>query len=145
MNIVQRKEEISLKFLVRKAQKGDARAFIKLMDNNRQSMYKIARSFFSNEEDIADVIQDTIEICYRSLSDLKQTEYFRTWLIRILINRCKAVIKKNKREFPVETLPEQGEECMEMRNCEFEELMSSLDEKYRTVLLLYYGEGFKAR
>ena len=32
---------------------------------------------------------------------------------------------------------------MELANCEFEELMRSLDEKYRTVLLLYYGEGFK--
>ena len=32
---------------------------------------------------------------------------------------------------------------MELKNCEFKELMRSLDEKYRTVLLLYYGEGFK--
>ena len=31
----------------------------------------------------------------------------------------------------------------ELANCEFEELMRFLDEKYRTVLLLYYGEGFK--
>ena len=144
MNIIQGKE-IALKNLVRKAQKGDARAFIELMDNNRQSMYKIARSFFSNEEDIADAIQDTIEICYRSLSELKQAEYFRTWLARILINKCKAIMRKNKRECPVEALPEQGQICIDLKNCEFENLMSSLDEKYRTVLLLYYGEGFKIR
>ena len=33
--------------------------------------------------------------------------------------------------------------CAELTECEFEELMRFLDEKYRTVLLLYYGEGFK--
>ena len=32
---------------------------------------------------------------------------------------------------------------MDLRHCEFEELMRSLDEKYRTILLLYYGEEFK--
>lgn len=32
---------------------------------------------------------------------------------------------------------------MDLRHCEFEELMRLLDEKYRTILLLYYGEGFK--
>ncbi len=143
MNITQRKEGVSLKYLVRKAQQGDAGAFIELMDNSRQSMYKIARSFFSNEEDIADAIKDTIEACYRSLPDLKQTGYFRTWMIRILINKCKDIMKKNKREYPVEIFPEQGEVCKDLKNCEFEDLMSSLDEKYRTVLLLYYGEGFR--
>ena len=32
---------------------------------------------------------------------------------------------------------------MDLRHCEFEELMRSLDEKYRTILLLYYVDGFK--
>ena len=59
--MTQRKEGVSLKYLVRKAQQGDGRAFIELMDNSRQSMYKIARSFFTNEEDIADAIQEPPE------------------------------------------------------------------------------------
>ena len=39
--------------------------------------------------------------------------------------------------------PEYGEVSRELENSEFNELMNSLDEKYRTILLLYYGEGFK--
>ena len=130
-------------YLVRKAQQGDPRAFIELMDAHRQSMYKVARSFFYSEDDIADAIQDTIESCYRTLPHLGHTEYFRTWLIRILINKCRDILRRNKRECPLEGFPEQGEVCMELKNCEFEDLMNCLDEKYRTVLLLYYGEGFK--
>ena len=139
----QRKEGTSLEYLVRKAQQGDSHAFIELIELNKQSMYKVARSYFSGEEDIADAMQDTIETAYRSIARLKQTKYFRTWLIRILINKCIDMIRKNQRERPVEFFPERGEICMELTNCEFEELMRCLDEKYRTILLLYYGEGFK--
>ena len=137
------KEEISLEYLVRKAKKGDPQAFIELIEASKQSMYITARSYFSNEEDIADAIQDTIETAYRSIVSLKNDKYFHTWLIRILINKCIDMIRKNRRESPVEFFPEQGEMCAELTECEFEELMRFLDEKYRTVLLLYYGEGFK--
>ena len=30
-------------------------------------------------------------------------------------------------------------------DCEWKEVLSCLDEKYRIVLLLYYGEGFKIK
>ena len=106
-------------------------------------MYKVARSYFTNDEDIADAIQDTIETCYRSISHLAEAQYFRTWLTRILINKCIDILRKNKREHPVSEFPEYGESSMELNNYEFNELMNSLDEKYRTILLLYYGEGFK--
>ena len=137
------KEGVSLEYLVRRAKRGDPQAFIELIEAGRQSMYKVARSYFSNEEDIADVIQDTVETAYRSIAGLKNDKYFHTWLIRILINKCIDMIRKNRRESPVGFLPEQGEMCAELANCEFEELMRFLDEKYRTVLLLYYGEGIK--
>ena len=95
-----------MEYLVRKAQQGDPRAFIELMDTHRQSMYKVARSFFHSEEDIADAIQDTIESCYRTLPHLGRTEYFRTWLIRILINKCRDILRRNKRECLIEGFPE---------------------------------------
>ena len=137
------KEGISLKYLVIKAQQGDARAFVRLMDMHKQSMYKIARSYFTSDEDIADAIQDTIETCWKSIGQLAEAEYFRTWMTRILINKCIDIIRKNKREHPVSEFPEYGEVSSELDTSEFNELMNSLDEKYRTILLLYYGEGFK--
>ena len=139
----ERKEGISLEHLVTKAQQGDGRAFVRLIEMNKQSMYKVARSYFTNDEDIADAIQDTIETCYRSISHLAEAQYFRTWLTRILINKCIDILRKNKREHPVSEFPEYGESSMELNNYEFNELMTSLDEKYRTIRLLYYGEGFK--
>ena len=94
------KEEISLEYLVRKAKKGDPQAFIELIEASKQSMYKTARSYFSNEEDIADAIQDTIETAYRSIVSLKNDKYFHTWLIRILINKCIDMIRKKPQGKP---------------------------------------------
>ena len=83
MHSAERKEGSSLKHLVKKAQQGDARAFVRLIEINKQSMYKIARSYFTNDEDIADAIQDTIETCYRSIRHLADPGYFRTWMTRL--------------------------------------------------------------
>ena len=53
--------------LIRKAKKGDKDAFCRLMDEQMQSMYKIAISYVKNDEDAADAIQDTILSCYENL------------------------------------------------------------------------------
>ena len=82
--------------LIRKAKKGDKDAFCRLMDENVQSMYKIAAAYLKNDEDVADAIQDTILSCYENLKSLKQNRYFKTWMIRILINKCKDMIQKKK-------------------------------------------------
>ena len=126
-----------------KKQRNKARTFIQLVEANKQSMYKIARSYLSNDEDIADAIQDAIESCWRNLDQLEKPAYFRTWMTRILIHKCIDIIRKNRREHPVSDFPEYGAEHKDLDNYEFSELMKSLDEKYRTILLLYYGEGFK--
>ena len=126
-----------------KKQRNKARTFIQLVESNKQSMYKIARSYLSNDEDIADAIQDAIESCWRNLDQLEKPAYFRTWMTRILIHKCIDIIRKNSREHPVSDFPEYGAEHKDLDNYEFSELMKSLDEKYRTILLLYYGEGFK--
>ena len=126
-----------------KKQRNKARTFIQLVESNKQSMYKIARSYLSNDEDIADAIQDAIESCWRNLDQLEKPAYFRTWMTRILIHKCIDIIRKNRREHPVSDFPEYGTEHKDLDNYEFSELMKSLDEKYRTILLLYYGEGFK--
>ena len=126
-----------------KKQRNKARTFIQLVESNKHSMYKIARSYLSNDEDIADAIQDAIESCWRNLDQLEKPAYFRTWMTRILIHKCIDIIRKNRREHPVSDFPEYGAEHKDLDNYEFSELMKSLDEKYRTILLLYYGEGFK--
>ena len=93
-------------FLIRKAKKGDKDAFCRLMDEQVQSMYKVACAYLKNDEDVADAIQDTILSCYENLKSLKQNKYFKTWMIRILINKCKDILKRKNLVTYTDEMPE---------------------------------------
>lgn len=127
--------------LIRKAKKGDKDAFCRLMDENVQSMYKIAAAYLKNDEDVADAIQDTILSCYENLKSLKQNRYFKTWMIRILINKCKDMIQKKKLVTYTDQMPETPFHEEEYAAMEWAQVLETLDSKYRLVVLLYYMEG----
>lgn len=130
--------------LIRKAKKGDKNAFCRLMDENVQSMYKIAAAYLKNDEDVADAIQDTILSCYENLRILRKNRYFKTWLIRILINKCKDVMQKNKLVTFMDQIPETPFH-EEYETIECLQALEPLDSKYRLVVILYYMEEFNIR
>lgn len=132
-------------YLVRRAQSGDRDAFVSLMEQNKVNMYKVARSYLRNEEDIADVMQQTILDCYEHLYTLKKASYFKTWLIRILINNCIDLIHKNERNLELGTYEPIVMRDKGMDLFEFIDTLEKIDEKYRTILVLYYVEGFRIK
>lgn len=79
------------------------------------------------------------------MKELKKPEYFRTWLVRILMNHCSSRYRKNKRSYPVEEVPEISWENREESNIEFFDLLRSLPGDSRTIFQLYYGEQFTTR
>ena len=140
-------------FLIRRAKKDDKDAFCRLMDEHLQCMYKMASAYLKNDEDVADAIQDTILSCYENLRSLKQNRYFKTWMLRILINKCKDILKQKKQvwgenefvskvEFSDDHYYEHEEEYAAK---EWAQMLEPLDNKYRLVILLYYMEGFNIR
>ena len=132
-------------FLIRRAKKDDKDAFCRLMDENVQSMYKIAAAYLKNDEDVADAIQDTILSCYENLKSLKQNRYFKTWMLRILINKCKDILKQKKQVTYTDQMPETPFYEEEYAAKEWAQMLEPLDNKYRLVILLYYMEGFNIR
>ncbi|MDR2600369.1 MAG: RNA polymerase sigma factor [Oscillospiraceae bacterium] len=129
-----------MKQLVIQAKNCDANAFTELIRLNKQSMYRIAKSYLRNDDDVADAIQDAILTCYEKLHSLRSPEHFKTWLIKILINKCNDIIKREKRLVSLDTIQEEGHHDIGLSNIEFMMLISSLDESKRTVCVLRYGE-----
>ena len=130
--------------LIKRAQKHDTDAFIQLIEEYKTALYKVAKTYLKNEEDVADVIQGTILSAYEHIGELKTVSYFKTWLIRILINHCTDVVRQQKRVVSMEQAEEQTGTFLES-DYEFYELIRELPEKDRTIFLLYYGECFNAR
>ena len=84
--------------LIRKAKKGDKDAFCRLIDENVQSMYKVAAAYLKNDEDVADAIQDTILSCYENLKSLKQYRR-KSWLLIRIRCRKRLFTKKNMQQW----------------------------------------------
>lgn len=134
-----------MEFLVKRAKGGDAEAFIELMEQNKQSMYRVAKGFLRNEEDVADAMAETVLTCYEKVRTLKQDAYFKTWMIRILINHCKNMRKTQKRSVPVETVEGLEEQASGDGMRGFKELIDPLGEQDQSIFTLYYVYGMKVK
>lgn len=128
--------------LVKRAQRGDADAFTELMQSQMQNLYKAARAILNNDEDVADAVADTLLVCWEKIAQLRKAEFFRTWMTKILINKCNDILR-TKKELACndELFHEFPEETQEYNNVEWLEVMNCLDEKYRLVMVLYYVNG----
>src|SRR5690625_4427453 len=60
-------------------------------------LYKTAISFLKNEEKALEAIQEVTYRAYKNLKNIRQKQYFKTWLIRIMINYCNDELKKDHR------------------------------------------------
>lgn len=131
--------------LVKKAKKHDKEAFSQLMLDSEKDMYRVAKAILKNDDDVADAMQETALACWEKIHTLKKNEFFKTWLIKILINQCNAICRQKSR-FVFDTYEKEavGAE-REYINIEWKEFLKHLEEKYRTVVILYYVEGFKVK
>lgn len=134
-----------MKQLIKQALAGNNEAFVSMMELNMQSMYKTAWVYLKNDEDVADAVQDTILTCYEKLYTLQNPKYFKTWMTRILINKCNDMLKKRRRYELDEALPERGAVEEHYADCEWKAVLSRLPEKYQQVLSLYYIEGLSTK
>lgn len=126
--------------LVRKAKRRDPNAFTELMQLYMTDMYRVALAILMNDEDAADAIQDTILVCWEKINTLKHIQFFKTWMTRILINKCYKIRKSTKILEELEEY-EEPSACDEY-NLELKEALALLDEKYRIVMTLFYSEGY---
>ncbi|RIW31987.1 sigma-70 family RNA polymerase sigma factor [Bacillus salacetis] len=126
--------------LIKKAKKGHHASFIQLMKDHESSMYRVAKGILKKDHDCADAIQETILICFRKISSLKEEKHFKTWLIRILIHECYRLLEKRKTVIPFEApWIESEKEEIELKMA-VQEAVSSLNDELRIVTMLYYFE-----
>ncbi|MBY0223217.1 MULTISPECIES: sigma-70 family RNA polymerase sigma factor [Sporosarcina] len=135
--------------LLKKAQKGNDQAFLTLIDQEKEKLYRIAFTYVKNETDALDIVQETIYKAYTSISSLKEPAYFSTWLTRILINSSLDFIRKNNKVIPIE---QESLERIESHQTAFSEdkldllnAIDQLEEKYKTAVLLRFYQDLSVK
>jgi RNA polymerase sigma-70 factor (ECF subfamily) len=142
--------------LVRRARDGEANAFYELVRPYERALFIAAFALVRNDADAEDVAQEAILKAFKNLARFRHEAKFSTWLIQICINEAKMKLRKERRNFyeSIEEarqnddgeytpkdfadwreIPSESLERKELREG-LARAMSSLPEKYRTVLIL---------
>lgn len=131
--------------LIRRARRGDQEAFVILMERNKQSLWRVAMAVLHDPDDAADAMQDTVLEAWKNLPKLVKTEYFTTWLTRILLYNSYDILRKRRREAPAQTLREEGAEQRPDDTLDVQRTMAQLAENDRLILTLFYMNDLPVR
>lgn len=120
--------------------------FTELVLDSEQTLYRVSMSMLRNESDCEDAVQSAILKAYEKLSTLKKEEFFKTWLVRILINICKKQLKTRNRSTELEEYHETEMQApASTEQVEVRLAIQALPEIIREVVVLHYIEDFSVK
>lgn len=108
-------------------------------------MYHIAKSLLYNDADCADAIQEAIVKAFSKLHTLKDDSYARTWLIRIVMNECYTIMRREKKIISLEEYQMDGQATEQKDYSDLYEAIFKLPEQMKLCVTLYYMEGYSVK
>lgn len=122
----------------------DERTFEERILALEPKLYRTAYGILWNNADAADAIQNCIIKAWQKLDSLKNEERFEAWTMRILINACRDLQRKNQhRALPLdEAIIQDAAVHIAPEDIGLQEALRSLEHKYRLPLLLHHMDGY---
>jgi RNA polymerase sigma-70 factor (ECF subfamily) len=133
--------------LVRVAKKGDKPAFDEIIRLCVPDMFRVAMSILKNKDDADDAVCDTVVKAYENIYKLNDCKFFKTWIIRMLINRANDMHKSRNKIVYIDDITNkpQHEDKYDFYDDELNEAVASLGLDYRTVITLHYFQDMKIK
>lgn len=129
---------------VKRAKRGDKEAFCNLIRLNKVAVYRVAKAILNKEEDIEDAVSESILKAYKNIQTLKDEAFFKTWLIRIVINESNNLYKKRSKEIAVDKDHFKNIKVNDnYKDLSLYNAINSLDEDLRITTILFYFEDMK--
>ena len=85
------------KELIRRAKKGDVKAFSSLYARIYIELYKFALYTTKHEQDAEDAVSEAVITAFEKMAQLKRDESFRSWMFTILCNQCRRILRERKK------------------------------------------------
>lgn len=128
------------KVLIEFAKGGSHEAFVSLLKNVENRLYKVAYTISPNEAE--DIIQETFLQAYLSIKKFKCRSSFYTWIYRIMMN---IIYKRNRKKRPllknINLIPQNDEELKE----KMRDALKKLHPKLNEIITLFYLEGYSIK
>lgn len=106
------------------------------------TVYRLAFAYARSKADADDIFQEVFLRYYRRAPAFESEEHRKAWLLRVTINRAKSCLSRRVLHGPPQAegaVPFSAPASMELH-----EALSKLAPKYRTVIHLFYYEGYTA-
>lgn len=134
--------------LVRAALDGDASAFVMLVDRHAPRCLRYATRMLGDRDDAEEVTQDTVLRVHRNLASYDPRMSFHTWMMSILVNRCRSALLSRRRRTDRVVLDEEAVKSASVRSTAsdvelrdaIERALDQLDEGQREAFLLKHVE-----
>ena len=120
-----------------------------VIDRYSDMLYKICFLILKNEQDTKDVLQETFLIYYTKQPEFESEEHKKAWLIKVSQNKCKEFLRFHKRHVNISL--EDMEETLVITDGlsgsdkEILSLVWDLDYKLKSVVILFYIEGYTVK
>jgi RNA polymerase sigma factor (sigma-70 family) len=112
--------------LARLAANGSAAAFSTIYKRHYQAIYRYCMSIVGNEHDALDALQETMASALRALTESDREISLRPWLFRIAHNEAITVLRRKRRETPVDEVRAQAADDSTSGREELRELLDDL-------------------
>lgn len=123
--------------------KVEQREFARRVTAAQESLYRVAASYLRGESDRLDAVAEAIAKAWEKRRTLRDEALFTTWLTRILIRVCVDMQRRQKRVIPTDEVRDKPAE--DERVSALREAIEGLPQKERTMIVLYYMEGYDVR
>lgn len=104
------------------------------------TLYRVAYGLLLNQTDCADAVQDCLLRAWEKRHTLREESYFKTWVIRILINECYSMLRRKRPTVSLDKIPEPV--ALPESDRELHDAIARLDQKLRLPVVLHYMEGY---
>lgn len=115
---------------------------VRIVKTHSSSMLRAAYAVLRNRDDAEDAVQEAFMKLMETEPLFSDDEHAKAWLLRVTINLSKNMLKASSRknESTAEEISYTENESDEVLYC-----VMKLEENYRTVIHLYYYEGYSIK
>ena len=120
----------------------DRQEYARRADALKQRLWRTALRYLSDEQAALEAVDSAVYKGLLAVHNLRQPEYFNTWLTRILINECKAEQRRRARLHPLELLAHHAAAQQELDDLPLRQAVAALNPKLRAVVVLRFFAGY---
>lgn len=118
-----------------------------LIKENQEQFYRIAFSYMKNEEDALDALQNAIVKAFQKHTNVRKSQYLKTWFCRVLINECLTLLKRKERILYTDQIEEyqkvEDSLCGDVYDITIHQAIETLDNSLKNIVILRFFHDMK--